>query len=235
MGDSKRKCTNSAGSFKCEDCDAGYVNDGAKGCKDIDECAKNNGGCHSARKCTNSVGSFKCGDCDTGYAKFGDTKCRRMNPCKDTGRLCDSDNRGGCKEIEATVNQVCDVDDGEVWNKEVDADSFEDCKKSCMASNYCLSVTYYNHGGCSHWSSMCKKYVPREKVRSKNVKGESLNKKECDAGNGEVWEGKLKYWVSVDQCRATCMSREECNSFSTCCTATRIVENAHSERWRLPL
>ena len=33
--DSKRKCTNSAGSFNCEDCDAGYVNDGAKGCKGL--------------------------------------------------------------------------------------------------------------------------------------------------------------------------------------------------------
>ena len=31
--DSKRKCENTAGSFKCGDCPAGYANDGAKGCK----------------------------------------------------------------------------------------------------------------------------------------------------------------------------------------------------------
>ena len=33
--DSKRKCTNTVGSFKCEDCPAGYANDGAKGCKSL--------------------------------------------------------------------------------------------------------------------------------------------------------------------------------------------------------
>merc|ERR1711981_284612 len=273
--DSKRVCTNTAGSFKCEDCPAGYVNDGAKSCKDVDECAKDNGGCDSKRKCENTPGSFKCGECVDGYAKFGDKKCRRKNPCKESGHLCDAADRGGChikrtcndktgsivcedcpagfvndgakncKKIGAHVNMVCDVDDGEVWNKEVDTDNFEECKKTCMASNYCLSVTYYNHGGCSHWSSMCKKYVPREKVRSTNVKGESINKKECDAARGEKWEGKLTYWVSIDQCRATCMNRDDCNAFtyynhggcsffSSCCHATRIVENAHSERWRLP-
>ena len=30
---SKRKCMNTGGSMKCGDCAAGYVNDGAKGCK----------------------------------------------------------------------------------------------------------------------------------------------------------------------------------------------------------
>ena len=220
-------------------------------CKDTGRLcdSDNRGGCHVKRTCNDNTGKIVCGPCPAGFLNDGAKGCKGLYACA----LMSCELMYGpnlyphvTTEIEATVNQVCDVDDGEVWNKEVDADSFEDCKKSCMASNYCLSVTYYNHGGCSHWSSMCKKYVPREKVRSKNVKGESLNKKECDAGNGEVWEGKLKYWVSVDQCRATCMSREDCNSFtyynhggcsffSTCCTATRIVENAHSERWRLPL
>ena len=37
--DSKRTCTNTAGSFKCEDCPAGYANDGAKGCKGLCVCA----------------------------------------------------------------------------------------------------------------------------------------------------------------------------------------------------
>jgi len=33
--DSKRTCTNTDGSMKCEDCPAGYANDGAKGCKEV--------------------------------------------------------------------------------------------------------------------------------------------------------------------------------------------------------
>ena len=33
--DIKRKCLNTVGSVKCGDCPAGYVNDGAKGCKGL--------------------------------------------------------------------------------------------------------------------------------------------------------------------------------------------------------
>ena len=36
--DSKRKCDNTAGSFKCGDCSTGYANDGAKGCKGLCVC-----------------------------------------------------------------------------------------------------------------------------------------------------------------------------------------------------
>ena len=32
---SERKCTNTAGSMKCEDCSAGWTNDGAKGCTGV--------------------------------------------------------------------------------------------------------------------------------------------------------------------------------------------------------
>merc|ERR1712151_1354144 len=64
----KRKCVHSAGSTKCENCAAGYVNDGAKGCKDVNECAVKNGGCHATRKCTNTVGGMTCGKCAAGYA-----------------------------------------------------------------------------------------------------------------------------------------------------------------------
>ena len=31
--DSLRKCANKVGSMSCDDCPAGYANDGAKGCK----------------------------------------------------------------------------------------------------------------------------------------------------------------------------------------------------------
>ena len=32
---SKRTCINTLGSMKCDDCGAGYANDGAKGCKGV--------------------------------------------------------------------------------------------------------------------------------------------------------------------------------------------------------
>ena len=43
---------------------------------DVDECAKNNGGCDSKRKCTNTVGSMKCDDCPAGYTNDGAKGCK---------------------------------------------------------------------------------------------------------------------------------------------------------------
>ena len=44
--DSKRTCKNTVGSMSCGDCPAGYVNDGAKGCKGLCVCL-----CVRARVC----------------------------------------------------------------------------------------------------------------------------------------------------------------------------------------
>ena len=43
---------------------------------DVDECAKNNGGCDSERKCTNTAGSSKCEDCPAGYVNDGPKGCK---------------------------------------------------------------------------------------------------------------------------------------------------------------
>merc|ERR1712032_906162 len=43
---------------------------------DVNECLKNNGGCHSKRKCMNTVGSMKCGDCAAGYVNDGAKGCK---------------------------------------------------------------------------------------------------------------------------------------------------------------
>ena len=48
---------------------------------DVDECAKDNGGCHSARKCSNTAGSFKCEDCPAGYVNDGAKGCKGLCVC----------------------------------------------------------------------------------------------------------------------------------------------------------
>ena len=42
---------------------------------DVNECATNNGGCHSARACTNTPGSRTCGNCAAGWTNNGPTGC----------------------------------------------------------------------------------------------------------------------------------------------------------------
>merc|ERR1719460_3118723 len=279
--DSNRKCTNTPGSFRCEPCAAGYVNDGAKGCKDVNECLSNNGGCDSKRKCTNTVGSSKCEDCSTGYENDGATGCRRRNPCPtDSGqnpcehnnggchfkRQCtmntagkaqcgdcpagyDNDGEEECKSTAGDFNAVCEDRNGEIWIGEPKVNDMDECIKSCMDRKDCLSVSFYTlhqagKKGCSHWKTMCRTTKFREGVLSKNLKGDALNKLECDVNQGERWIGKTQVDTKQD-CSDACMNEGNCNSFtyynhgscsffSTCCEKTVPTHNAHTECWRLP-
>ena len=97
----QRKCKNAPGTMKCGDCAAGWDNDGDKKCKgllsaiepvlpsactsprvrcsDVDECAKDNGGCHKDRKCMNAPGTMKCGDCPSGLDNDGAKGCKGLS------------------------------------------------------------------------------------------------------------------------------------------------------------
>merc|ERR1719238_1891711 len=67
-------------------------------CSDVNECLKNNGGCHSQRKCTNTVGSMSCGDCSAGYTNDGTKGCKDVNEC--------ATNNGGCDSKRKCINTV---------------------------------------------------------------------------------------------------------------------------------
>ena len=45
---------------------------------DIDECAKDNGGCHAKRECDNTNGGMKCGDCAAGWDNDGEKGCKGL-------------------------------------------------------------------------------------------------------------------------------------------------------------
>ena len=51
----------------------------------------------------------------------------------------------------------CDVSQGETYLSSRKANDLAACKKSCMDATACQSITYYNHGGCSHFSTRCEK------------------------------------------------------------------------------
>ena len=45
---------------------------------DVNECAKDNGGCDTKRKCVNSAGGYTCGDCSSGYTNDGAKDCKGL-------------------------------------------------------------------------------------------------------------------------------------------------------------
>ena len=148
--------------------------------------------------------------------------------------------------ISGAVDTVCDDSNTEIWLGQPHADTYEECVQLCKDNKDCKSISYYSHGGCSQWKTMCRYTIYREDVISKNIKGSSMNKLECDASNGEKWISKFQAGT-LKACEEACMNdpTEKCNSFtyynhgscsffSTCCEKTRVVDNAHSERWRLP-
>jgi hypothetical protein len=59
-------------------------------CVDIDECAKNNGGCDEKSVCTNTPGGRSCGKCPSGYEGTGDTKCVDFDECGEKNGGCDA-------------------------------------------------------------------------------------------------------------------------------------------------
>lgn len=75
------ECANLPGSFQCGPCPLGYTGNG-RVCRDIDECATNNGGCSTSPpvECINTQGSRRCGPCPPGYAGYGAT-CTPTTAC----------------------------------------------------------------------------------------------------------------------------------------------------------
>jgi len=237
---SKRICTNTPGSFKCEKCEpeSGWRTEGLTSCRrknpcpvgqGSNPCEHENGGCHFKRACSqNTAGQAICSNCPAGY---------------------DTDGPKGCKANAGVFNQVCDDSKGEIWIGEPKVKDMDACIKSCQDTKDCLSVSFYTKHegdwkGCSHWKTMCRTTKPRDGVLSKNVKGDALNRLECDVVAGEKYITKIQT-SDKKECHDKCMNHGTCNSFtyynhgscsffSTCCFKTTFVHNAHTECWRLP-
>ena len=66
LGDCDHVCTNTEGSFRCS-CREGYSLENITQCREIDECAENNGGC--THTCHNNDGAYQC-DCPPGESQY---------------------------------------------------------------------------------------------------------------------------------------------------------------------
>ncbi|CAL1526060.1 unnamed protein product [Lymnaea stagnalis] len=94
----------------CPACPAGYGGNG-KDCLDVDECAKNNGGCEQI--CSNTAGSYHC-SCKAGYTQ-NNTACKDINECENVN-ICNNNpfmvciNNGGgysCECLPGRFGPAC--------------------------------------------------------------------------------------------------------------------------------
>jgi hypothetical protein len=85
-----RACLNDPSGYVCDDCPAGYVNDGDFDCADVDECSLGTAGCDANSTCANLPGGFDCECNSPGWVGDGFT-CEEVDAC--------DENYGGCDQL----------------------------------------------------------------------------------------------------------------------------------------
>ena len=79
---------------------------------------------------------------------------------------------------EVGSNTACDVGAGEVAlpNSPGKGLDLEQCKQACRDAAGCQSITYFNTGWCSHFSTSCSKTAWAKHARSYRLGAESESK-----------------------------------------------------------
>merc|ERR1712048_1303684 len=110
--------------------------------------------------------------------------------------------------------------------------SLNQCKKSCEDEADCKSITYFNSGWCSHFSSSCSNSKRKGKAVSMKKDSGSIGSVpevavgvgtwtsvgsfiECDTGAGEVYQEKSPGKVAtLEECKRSCENEATCQSIT---------------------
>ncbi|XP_076182349.1 thrombospondin [Ptiloglossa arizonensis] len=141
------RCVNLRPGYKCESCPSGFIGSDVEGigleyalahkqiCQDINECEKNNGGCHRYMDCINTPGSFRCGACKSGFVGNQTVGCQPAhNVCPNLKTVCDVNADCICfdEDLYACRCQVGWAGDGFVCGLDKDSDGIPDVNLRCQ-------------------------------------------------------------------------------------------------------
>ena len=92
--------------------------------------------------------------------------------------------------VEVGSNTECDVGAGEVYRSQSSGkvSDIAACKKSCEAHAQCKSITFFNSGWCSHFSTECTKTKSADKAIAMRV-GTSANTPDPSRPTTTGWWG----------------------------------------------
>merc|ERR1719213_738515 len=159
-------------------------------------------------------------------------------------------------------NIQCDAGAGEVYRSQSPGKvpDLAACQKSCENDAGCKSITFFNSGWCSHFSTGCTKTKSASKAISMRLSGAQQTTAapisagarrtwanvgsniQCDAGAGEVYRSQSPGKVpDLAACQKSCENDAGCKSitlfnsgwcshFSTGCTETKSANKAISMR-----
>ena len=115
----------------------------------------------------------------------------------------------------------CNMGAGEVYRQESPGkvSNLDECKFSCQDAAECKSITFFNDGWCSHYSTPCTQVKANSNANALRLTLEvrtwlQLGSFECDTSAGEVyWQWSLGL-SSLDECKQSCQAAPRCKSLT---------------------
>ncbi|XP_015766999.1 PREDICTED: fibrillin-2-like [Acropora digitifera] len=239
-GNCSQICINIEGDRLCE-CRVGYepTDPESRTCRDIDECATNNGKGDCEYACANTDGSFRC-SCQAGYSVGDDgLTCYDIDECQVQNGQCSQkcENKPGshkCDCFDGFVNlgsnltDVICIDIDECFDGIHECDSLAKCHNT--AGNYtcqCPDGFYSEWKDCIDVDECSRPEVHECQQLCNNTAGSF----HCSCNDGFALQGDNKTCIDIDECTLSKCEKDCVNSNGsyrcTCPAGYQLAADGH--------